>query len=331
MKLHELVRLLASYAPLAGLAPEPEPRPNGISALVRVRGDEEWIEPCLRSVRAFADEAVVLDNGAAPDTRESLARVAGELGGFLRLESCPDLDFVTLSNRGLALARYRWLIRWDADFVAYTSGPHDIRGLRRYLLDLDPRRYYLVYVRAAEVAGDLFHQFPDLRDRYDGQAAVWSAALRYVAIGRTLPVERLATPDRVLRNGGTVRHTLEALATPRYYRVTRWPAPAYLHVNVKSGRRLLLRHFWLEWLDASRRAPAPPLDEYVRRRVREEWGLGDLDAAERAYVTAYCKRLVPFDAARYGPYPDALTAYLDRPRYRVEYRDGVVVGRSERQ
>jgi 2-polyprenyl-3-methyl-5-hydroxy-6-metoxy-1,4-benzoquinol methylase len=297
--------------------------------MVRVRGDEEWIEPCLRSVGVLADEIVLLDNGASADTRAAVGRAREALGTPLRILNCAGEDFVALSNRGLGACRFRWVVRWDADFVAHTDGTYSIRRLRDFLLGLSPRRYFLVEIGAAELAGDLAHQFPDLRRRYDGAAVVWSPAIRYVAIQRSAPVERLATPDRVLRAGGSVRRTLETLQTPRYYRVLRWHDPAYLHVNVKSGRHMLHRHFWLEWLDASSRGAPVSWDEYVARRVEREWGCRDPAAAERRYVSAYCQGLVPYDATRCGPYPALLRPYVESPRYRVEYRDGVITGRSE--
>lgn len=330
MKIYEALRFVASYAPLVGLVAKPETRPNGISAIVRVRGDEEWIGPSLLSIREFADEILVFDNEASPETQKTLKRLRHPLGDLLRLERCPQLDLFQLSNLGLAKARFRWVIRWDADFVAHTTGTRDIRTLRRHLLELDPRRYYLVYVPAVEVAGDLFHQFPDLRVRFDGQAAVWSHEIRYVGIQRTVAYSQLASPDRIFRTAGHVRRTLEALETPRYYRVLRWHEPAYFHVNVKSGRHMLLRHYWLEWLvDGSSQGSAKPREDYVALRVEQEWGISNLAEAERLYLAAYCERLVPFDADRCGPYPELLLPYLRQPRYRVEYRGGVIRGRRE--
>ena len=329
MRLTETLRALASLAPLARLAPRPEARPEGISAVVCVRGEEEWVEPCLRSLEGFADEVLVLDNGAAPATRAALERLARELGPRVVLEASPGLDLFALSNLGLARARHRWIVRWDADFVAHTSGPGDIGALRRHLLALDPRRYWLVYVAAAEVAGDLAHQFPDRRVRMDGQVHTGSARARYVRVERAPRVAALAAPDRVLRDGRTLRIALESLSVPRYYRILHWRTPAYLHVHVKSGVHLLRRHFWLEWLGQGDFARYPTLDAYAAAQVRERWGAASLEAAAPAFVARWCEGLAPFDPAVSGPYPDLLGPHLARPRYRVAYRDGRIVGRSE--
>jgi glycosyltransferase involved in cell wall biosynthesis len=306
------VRATLAMAPLVGLVPRPEPRPNGITAVVRVRGEEEWIEPCLRSIEGFADEVVVLDNGAGPLTRARVEALRDVFGERLVIERCPELDLVRLSNRGLARARFRWVVRWDADMVAHTSGPADIRGLGAYLRGRDRRRYELVHVAAVEVAGDLRHQLPGMRTRHDGQVVVWSRALEYVINRRTLDPSELEPHDRVLRGPGPVHRALEALRTPPYYRIARWERPAYFHVNVKPPRHMLLRHFWLDWVDAV--AGGSPLshEAYVARRVADEWGVGDLAEAERRYLERYRALLVPFDAAACGPYPELLRPYLER-------------------
>ncbi len=323
------LRSLASLAPLVGLVPTPDNRTNGITAMVRVKGEEEWLEPCLLSVREFADEILVLDNGAFPEARATLDRLRDALGQPLRIERCPDLDLFQLSNLGLAKSRFRWVIRWDADFVAHTSGAGDIRNLRRYLLDLDPRRYYLVHVPAAEVAGDLTHQFPDLRLRYDGQVHTASHRAHYVPLQQTLARSDVVTHYGLLREGPVFRVTLEALRVPKFYRVLRWKEVAYLHVNVKSSRYTLLRHFWLEWLGQGDFRAFPTLESYALAHVRARWGLNDLDEAARFFMAQYCRGLVPLDAERCGPYPELLRPFLAKPRYRVEYRDREIVGRTE--
>lgn len=328
-RLSSCVRSVYSLAPLLGIVPRPDNRPNGISAMVRVRGEEEWVEPCLLSIREFADEILVLDNGTAPETHDALERARDALGGLCRLERCPDLDLFHLSNLGLAKARFRWMIRWDADFVAHTSGAGDIRHLRRYLLELDPRHYYLVYVTAAEVAGDLFHQFPDLRLRGDGQVHTASVRVRYVPVRQTLRPSDVVAHYGLLRRGPVFRVTLESLRVPKFYRILRWTGVAYFHVNVKSARRTLMRHFWLEWLGQGDFRTFPTLESYATARLRQRGDVGDPDKAVQEFMTLYCRGLVPYDPERCGPYPDLLHPFLARPKYRVEYRNRQIVGRVE--
>ena len=323
-----LAREVASLAPLLGLVPPPPPRPEGVTALVRMVAEEEWIEPCLASLAGFADEVLVLDHGAGARTRARLGALAPALGPTVRRLDCAGLDLPAVANWGLAEARFRWAFLWDADIVARTDGPAAIGRLKQVLAELDPRRYHLVHVFAIELAGDLRHQFPDMRRRADPHVLTAGGPARYVWRERRLAPDRAALADRVLRDGrpAPFRIRYDTLEVPKYYRVRRWREPCLFHVNVKSGRRMLLRHFWLEWLGAG--APGD-LEAYARRRVRDAWGLEDLEAAAARFVAEYCRPLEPVDEAALGGYPAALAPYVARSTYRVLYRDGRIVGRAE--
>lgn len=129
-RLSAIARNLLTVTPAIGLAPRPGARPLGVSALVRVKDEEEWIEPSLRSLEGFADEIIVVDNGSTDSTVERVRELQRKLSLELRLDLAPGLDHTALSNHILGLARFRWVIRWDADCVAHTSGPHAVSQLR---------------------------------------------------------------------------------------------------------------------------------------------------------------------------------------------------------
>ncbi len=323
-----LARVVASFAPRLRLVPPPPPRLEGVTALVRIAGEEEWIEPCLSSLAGFADEVLVLDHGAGAQTRARLGALMPSLATPIRRLDCAGIDLPEVANRGLAESRFRWAFLWDADFVARTDGPTAIGRLKRVLAGLDPRRYHVVHVLAIELAGDLRHQFPDMRRRSDPHVLTAGGPARYVWRERRLALDRASLADRLLRDSRPVefRFRYDTLQIPKYYRVRRWREPCLFHVNVKSRRRMLLRHFWLEWLGAG--APGG-LEAYARRRVREEWGLDDLDAAAARFVEEYCRRLEPVDEVALGGYPASLAPFVARPTYRVLYRDGRIVGRAE--
>ena len=324
----QLARAVVSLAPLAFLVPRPPRRREGVSALVRVTGNEEWIEPCLLSLVGFADEILVLDNGAAPETRARFETLGASLGSAVRRIDCVGVDLPEVANRGLAESRFRWAFLWDADLVARTEGPAAVGRLKRFLAGLDPRRFHLVHVRTTELAGDLRHRFPDARERYDPHVLTADGRARYVWRARQIPPERAPLAYRPLRGAAPehFRARYDTLKVPKYYSVLRWLEPCIFHVNVKSGRRTLLRHFWLEWLGSGE---SIGLEAYTRRRVRERWDLEDLDAAAARFMEEYCRELEPVDEAAIGGYPRVLAPYVERAAYRVLYCDGRIVGRAE--
>ena len=329
MDARRAARLVFSFAPVVGLVARPEPRPQGISAIVRVRGDEEWIEPAVLSIRDFADEIIVLDNGASPRARAAIERLQSKLGERLVRVDCSLADIFEVSNLGLARARYRFIVRWDADFVGHTDGAGNLAELRRYLVGLDPRRYFAVRLPAAEVAGDLRHQFPDCRIRHDGLAHTASTRTRFVRVRREAPTATLTIAERVLRARPRLAFALESLALPRYYAVLTWPRIAYFHVHVKPAAHLLLRHFWLEWLAEPDRARYPSLESYALQQARVRWGIADPEAAAAHLMSELWAGLVPFNESLCGAYPELLRDHVEENRYAVEYVGGRIVGRRE--
>ena len=258
-----------------------------------------------------------------------LNHLKANLGDQIQCATCKDLDFYELSNLGLTMARFRWSIRWDADFVAHTSGNHDIRNLRNYLLGLDPRRYYLMYLPAVELAGDLFHQFPDLRIRNDGQVHTSSPLAKYVPVQRNLMISALSSPDRVLRESTSLKISMESLRVPKFYQILKWENPGYFHVNVKSGWHTLQRHFWLEWLRKGDFKTHPTLESYTLAHMQDKWGFSDPEKAIQHFIVLYCEGLDKYDSHLCGSYPELLKPYLTDPKYRVLYKDGRIIGRTE--
>lgn len=298
-------REVCSWLPLVEILPPPV-RSEGISAIVRVKDEEEWIEPAIRSIVGFADQIVVGDNGSVDGTPAILARLGRELVGLVELFSLPEADILALTNALIARTRYHWIIRWDADFVAQTSGPVRISLLRDWLMRLNPRRYYMIYLRMVELSGDFWHQDPTHPTRKD--ATCWTASphLRYVYDAQGY----------------------EAPRVPRWYAVRQWETPCFYHLNIKSDQRLFLSHLWKRYLLDPRRSEYSGFGEFAERRCLAEFGNCDIARAARAWTTEYVKRLVPFDSGRYPDYPALIHAAVSRPRYRIMYEGGRIVGRQ---
>lgn len=298
-------REVCSWLPMAGFLLPPD-RPQGISAIVRVKDEEEWVEAAIRSLDGFADQVVIGDNGSTDRTPAILARLGRELPGLVEVLTLPGADILTLTNALVARTRHRWIIRWDADFVAQTSGPVRISLLRDWLMRLNPRRYYMVYLRMVELAGDLWHQDPACRTRADAHCWTASAHLRY-----TYDPQGYESP-----------------LVPRWYSVRRWETPCFYHLNIKSDERLFLNHVWKQYLCDPRRHEYPDLAAYAEHLCLAEFGHRDVRRAAREWTTTYVKRLVPFDGSRYPEYPALIRPDVARPRYRILYDDGRIVGRQ---
>jgi len=80
-----------------------------ISACVICFNEEDRIEECLTSLRAVADEIIVVDSGSTDRTREIAARLAD------RVVDQPFLGYLEQKNFAVAQASNDWILSLDSD------------------------------------------------------------------------------------------------------------------------------------------------------------------------------------------------------------------------
>jgi len=123
-----------------GLLPRVD-RPNCVSALMRVRDEEWWIEPSILSIKDLVNEYVIMDASTdrTPEIIEGLRRDYGL--DVIHVVDFDD-DIARVSQRGLEMIRCRWVLRWDGDFVMTEYGVQFIKDL---INRLRRDRYYAIY------------------------------------------------------------------------------------------------------------------------------------------------------------------------------------------
>ena len=280
--------------------------PQGISIIMRVKDEEDWIGLSIQSIRDIADEIVIVDNGSIDRTYEMLEEIAKKENNLIKLWRKPELDHCALSNFALDQTTFRWIFRWDGDMVARTTGNYNISNFRERILSLGNRRYYLIYLRHINLAGDLFHQDPKEMVHIEEYIHTFSDRARYIHPGR-----------------------FEAVKFPKYYRPLFWYEPYSFHVNVKPARRMLLRHFWEDWMELKDYRKYPQLEDYVKEKMEEEFETKSWEEAQEICVQKVCKDYIPYNPDVFGPYPDLLKPHLESPKYSLKYKDGKIVGRAE--
>jgi glycosyltransferase involved in cell wall biosynthesis len=305
-RIRRALRWFFSQAAFLGLIARPT-RPQGISVTMRVKDEEDWIVPSIRSISALADQIVVVDNGSTDRTYEIVRELAEQQKDLVQLWREPDLDYCDLCNFSLSKTRFRWVMKWDGDMVAHTSGARNISSLRDRLLSLDPRGYFAIYLRHVNLSGDLWHQDPREMLHTEPYLHTFSEKTKYV---RT--------------------ETYEAIKFPKFYHVLFWYDPYSFHVSVKPIEQLLLRQFWNQWLANREYERYTSLESYAKEKAPEILGVSSWDDAREKFASQAFRNHIRFDPELFGPHPELLKPFLENPKYQLRYENGKVTGREER-
>lgn len=299
------IRSILSFTPQLGLIPYPA-RPEGISVLMRVKDEADWIKSSVESIKRIADEIVIVDNGSTDGTYEMLVEISSKEKGLIKLSQRSDLNYCDLSNFALQNTSFRWILKWDGDMIAHTSGEYDIINLRKRIFSLSPKRYYVIYLSLVNLSGDLSHQDPNEMVHIEEYVYTYSNSALYIHPGR-----------------------FEAVKFPKYHRVLFWYEPYIFHVNVKSAPRMLQRYFWEDWMELKDFAKFPTLDDYVKAKIESEFGATSWEQAEKRCVQRVLCNHIPYSEETFGPYPEMLKPHLVNPKYKLIYENGKIIGRVE--
>lgn len=301
------------YLPYLRLIPKPS-RKNGISVRMTTKNEEEWIGLNLQSLKDFADEIIIAD-ASTDKTPEIIEKTASKYNLNLNLIRCESdqimgktKEHAEHANLTLKKTSFRWVFWWEGDFIAKNS----IVNLKEEILSLSPNIYHAISIPAINLEGDFFHQRRGNELNIQSRLHTYSDDLVYEDKGR-----------------------FEALQIPFYYKPSyKFVLKKEYHIfhmaSVKNTKKLLFREFWTDWRELRDYNKFPKLEDYVRFRIKKDWGVGEIEEAARYYVNKIrCKNLVPYDKERFGDYPELLETELKNPRYKVIYKDGEIVGRND--
>lgn len=261
-------------------------RDDGVSAIACTYNEEDWIEVSLMSIKDLVDEILVLD--ASTDRTPEIVESLRENHGLpVKLHRMQLGDMAHTRNLGLSMARYKWILIWDADFVLKDEAA---AMLKKLLKSLDKRRYYLIYWPHICLDGDLMHQDPRNALHVEHWLFTWNPKLHYAKVGY-----------------------YDSLIAPlTYYRVVYIEKPLSFHLRtVRNPVRLLYRHY--RWLTRREELEGKiDLNEYVKQRINQDFGTADLGQAANLYLQKYISSLTEYRKDVYGDYPKLLKDYAKR-------------------
>jgi len=277
-------------------------RKNGISVLIACRNEEAMIALCVRSFLEFGDELIVVDNGSTDRTTEIVRGLVSKYPGKIKLFNVPELtDLYHVRQFAFAHSSYRWVVRSDADFVAYTDGEYNILNFREILLRQNRLSSPIAYgFRLPNVFGDFRHtglnQNPGSLGPNDPG--------RYVPPPVTFPTLRIYQVFPAFRFKRQGRW--EGVRFQRVLNKVRFDLdhPLWMHCNIKSRLSYLFRSERTNWRELGDNRKYPTLETYVREIIQYKYGTSDIDEASQLYFKSQVQPfLQPYDPEKYYPYP----------------------------
>lgn len=274
-------------------------RPNGISCFTRTRNDE-WLFLSLRSVKAFADEVIVVDT--VGDLKKQLAHLTHECHmdikyRYIQPENPNSIfgtsrDFIRQTEIGVQESAYKWIFEWNADFVAVESA---MRRLRTMLLRLGEkeRRHYYFFLPFVNLAGDIYHTDVYKNDIVNPREAFLFRHSKDLTVGQGY----LTDPGKI--------------KVPKYYRPVWLKGVYYFHINtVKSAERILYRKYWNAWIEQVKERPDITLQDFVKSQITQDFGTTNIREAMRRWLL---KKLGNLRHLRIGLeyYPEVIKENLD--------------------
>jgi glycosyltransferase involved in cell wall biosynthesis len=299
-------------------------RDNGISVLIACQNEEVMLGACVLSFLDFADEIIIVDNGSTDQSKliaQDLQALFPEKIQFHDVPDLPDLHH----NRQYAFQRssYRWVVRADADFVAYTEGEYDIKIFREYLLSLKRSILPKVFsVPLPNVTCDFWHT--GIEKPPEGLGP--NDPGRYVTPPVTRPTLRIyeVFPGFKFKRLGR----WEGVVFQRFLHLIRieLDKPLWMHCTLKTERGYLFRSERTNWRELGDFKKFPTLESYVLNIIQEKYNTSDIDEAAEIFMhfNVY-PFLTKYDPNKYYPYPNLVKKLMTHNMvYKISINDGVV-------
>lgn len=302
-------------------------RKNGISVLLACQNEEALIALCIRSFIDFGDELIVVDNGSTDRTREIVLQCMERYPKKIKFFEAPELtDLPQCRQFAFERSSFRWVVRADGDFVAYTDGEYNILNFRELLL---AQRRSIVPKFYSFSMPNLFGDFWHTGLERDVRSLSPDDPGRYVPPPVSAPTMRIYQVFPTLKFARFGRW--EGIRFQRMLRRLRIELdhPLWMHCNIKSERSYFLRSERTNWREQGDFKRYPSLESYLKEAIVRKYDTEDIDEATSKYLA---ENVYPFlqdyDPTRYYAYPTLVKEQMERHCiYRI-HREGASLHRE---
>jgi glycosyltransferase involved in cell wall biosynthesis len=238
---------------------------NGISVLLAAQNEEKLIRVSAESFLEFADEIIIVTNRSTDGTVDICRELEREYPQKIRYFDKPELPDLTY-NRAFAhsRARYRWIAKFDSDFVAYNDEDEErsIRHLREKILNTSaiyPVEFHLTLIN---IYRSIFECGTD-RDRRERKADGKVGGHYVPGIYSRMPKIFLNTPLLKFVRKGRWEH----IRFEKIYRKIKIDRPYIFHLTLNPDLELFRRSERTNWRELGNFDLYPDLDSYIENYV----------------------------------------------------------------
>jgi glycosyltransferase involved in cell wall biosynthesis len=282
-------------------------KPNGISVLIAAQNEEKTIKMCVESFLEFGDEIIIVTNGSTDNTRDICRELVKKYSDKVQFYDKPELPDL-YHNRAFALskAKYRWVMRGDADYIAYNDedGKYSIRNLRNRILQTQTVWPTAFWVEQVNISID-WNLTRKLKLKHN------NIVLPYIAPPfNTGYMPRIYLNTPLLKFGRIGEN--EGVLYFRFYKQIFITQPYWFHCTLKSKEDLFLRTERRNWRKENNFILYPTLRDYFEKKVlKEKYNNMSFDEAKEFYFkNILLKSLEKYDEKKYFPYPKRIKRIL---------------------
>ncbi len=280
-------------------------RKKGISVLVPTQNSQKTVKLCIESFLEFGDEIIVVDNGSRDETINIVTTIAQQCEK-IKFFNAPDLVDL-YQNRQYAFERsqYNWIARIDSDYVAYTSGPQDIKELRQLIINARPSIRPIAYgIKQVNLYRDYWHTGIEREQRHNNSGP-------HVAS----PVVSL--PARIIQYFPGMKFARlgrwEGVRFQRFLQHRHLDEPYWFHCEFKSDLDYFYRSERTNWRQLGDYRRFPTLRSYIEHILPDKYGTNNIDEACRNYIEKHLNRfLMTYEPLRYYSYPEIIKEEMEK-------------------
>ncbi|MGY3854331.1 glycosyltransferase [Aeromonas aquatilis] len=276
-----------------------------VTATVVAQNEEAWIEASILSIVDLVDEIVIIDDASEDRTLE-IATSLSDKYEHIKVHSFPAKytieNYGELKRFAISQSKNEWILRWDADFIAYD---HDLNNISM-MLDCAINGSFDVYLMQGPNLFGASNKFLVGKETFGYEPYVFKrSAVRIYCDGKF--------SDRFSINTGCT--------------YTNYPKAAFLHMNLlKPLKKQVFRSRMTEFhIDIDKPVGVNTYWQWLHYKKSGEV-IDDESKVINSAINYLKKRefeLGDFDFERWGPHPKILDNYSHLiERYKVVESNG---------